>query len=75
MSSGSPESTGVATDVAIMGNGFFVVQQNGTNYYTRAGDFQVGTDGTLQTSNGESVMGYAAVNGAIPAGAPWRRCN
>lgn len=69
MSSGSPESTGVATDVAILGNGFFVVRQNGTNYYTRAGDFQVGTDGSLQTSNGESVMGYAAVNGAIPAGA------
>ena len=70
MSSGSPESTGVATDVAIMGNGFFVVQQGGVNYYTRAGDFQVGTDGSLETADGEQVMGYAAVNGAIPAGAP-----
>jgi len=69
MSSGNPEATGVATDVAIMGNGFFIVQQNGTNYYTRAGDFQVGTDGSLQTANGEQVMGYAAVNGTIPAGA------
>ncbi len=70
MSSGNPESTGVATDVAIMGNGFFVVQQGGVNYYTRAGDFQVGVDGTLQTADGEQVMGYTAVNGAIPAGAP-----
>ncbi len=70
MSSGSPESTGVATDVAITGNGFFVVQQNGDNHYTRAGDFQVGVDGSLETVNGEQVMGYAAVNGAIPAGAP-----
>jgi len=69
MSSGNPVSTGVATDVAIMGNGFFVVQQNGTNYYTRAGDFQVGVDGSLQTADGANVMGYAAVNGAIPAGA------
>jgi len=70
LSSGNPESTGVDTDVAIMGNGFFVVQQGGTNYYTRAGDFQVGMDGLLQTTNGEQVMGYAAVNGVIPAGAP-----
>ncbi len=69
MNPGSPESTGVSTDVAIMGSGFFVVQQSGTNFYTRAGDFTVSTDGSLQTANGESVMGYAAVNGVIPAGA------
>jgi flagellar hook protein FlgE len=69
MTSGSPETTGVATDVAIMGSGFFVVQQNGANYYTRAGDFQVGTNGALETADGEQVMGYAAVDGAIPAGA------
>jgi flagellar hook protein FlgE len=69
MNSGSPESTGVPTDVAIMGSGFFVVQQGGTNYYTRAGDFSVAPDGSLQTPNGENVMGYAAVNGTIPAGA------
>jgi len=70
MNSGSPEATGVPTDVAIMGSGFFVVQQNGTNYYTRAGDFQVGVDGYLQTANGEQVMGYASSGGVIPAGAP-----
>ena len=70
LSSGNPETTGVATDVAIMGNGFFVVQQNGTNYFTRAGNFQVGTNGALQTANGEQVMGYSAVNGVIPPGAP-----
>lgn len=70
MNSGSPEATNVPTDVAIMGSGFFVVQEpDGTNYYTRAGDFQVAQDGYLQTANNEQVMGYAAVNGAIPAGA------
>lgn len=69
MNPGSPQSTGVPTDVAIMGSGFFVVQQNGMNYYTRAGDFTVALDGSLQTANGESVMGYSAVNGVIPAGA------
>jgi flagellar hook protein FlgE len=69
MTAGSPESTGVPTDVAIMGSGFFVVQQGATNYYTRAGDFSVAPDGLLQDPNGENVLGYAAVNGTIPAGA------
>lgn len=70
LTSGSPQTTGVSTDVAISGNGFFVVQQNGTNSYTRAGDFQIGLDGSLETTDGQQVMGYAAVNGAIPPGAP-----
>jgi flagellar hook protein FlgE len=70
MTSGSPQTTGVPTDVAIMGGGFFVVQQGGTNYYTRAGNFSVSANGSLQTQNGESVMGYTAVNGSIPSGAP-----
>lgn len=70
MTTGSPETTNVPTDVAIMGSGFFVVQEpGGTNYYTRAGDFQVAQDGNLETANDEQVMGYSAVNGAIPAGA------
>jgi len=68
MKSGSVESTGVPTDVAIMGDGFFVVQQGATTYYTRAGNFSVASDGSLLTPNGQQVMGYAAVNGAIPAG-------
>ena len=67
---GSIESTGVPTDVAIMGDGFFVVQRNGANSYTRAGNFSVGSDGFLATQNGEQVMGYAAVNGSVPAGVP-----
>ena len=69
MNPGSPQTTGVPTDVAITGSGFFVVQQNGADFYTRAGDFTVALDGSLQTANGENVMGYAAVNGVIPAGA------
>jgi flagellar hook protein FlgE len=63
------EVTNVPTDVAIMGSGFFVVQQGGVNYYTRAGNFQVAKNGSLEDANGEQVMGYAAVNGSIPPGA------
>lgn len=62
---GSVESTGVNKDVAIGGDGFFVVQKDGINSYTRAGNFSVGKDGTLQTSNGEQVLGFPAVNGQI----------
>jgi len=62
---GSVESTGVDTDVAIGGDGFFVVQKNGVLSYTRAGDFSKAPDGTLVTSDGSQVMGYPAVNGQI----------
>lgn len=66
---GSIESTGVPTDVAIMGDGYFVLQHDGATRYTRAGNFAVGPDGYLATQDGDQVMGYAAVNGLIPPGA------
>jgi len=66
---GSIESTGVPTDVAIMGDGFFIVQQNGTSVFTRAGNFTVDSNGNFSTQDGDQVMGYAAVNGSIPPGA------
>jgi len=65
---GSPDSTGVATDAAITGNGFFVTQNNGATEFTRDGQFAVSSTGQLITQDGQTVMGYAAVNGAIPAG-------
>jgi flagellar hook protein FlgE len=64
---GDVTSTGVDTDVAINGNGFFVVQQNGVDSYTRAGNFEVGTDNLLETADGQDVLGYPAVNGVIDA--------
>lgn len=62
---GSVESTGVNTDVAIGGDGFFVVEKDGVISYTRAGNFSPAKDGTLQTSSGERVLGFPAVNGQI----------
>ena len=52
-------------DMALSGDGFFVVQQNGVQSLTRAGDFQLDSNGNLTTSEGENVMGYNAVNGVI----------
>ncbi|MGA2001779.1 MAG: flagellar hook protein FlgE [Terriglobales bacterium] len=62
---GDVTSTGIATDVAINGNGFFVVEQNGVQSYTRAGNFEVGTDNLLETADGQQVLGYQAVKGVV----------
>src|SRR5271157_1822867 len=62
---GNVTPTGVSTDVAVSGNGFFVVQQNGVQSYTRAGNFEVGTDNLLETADGQQVLGYPALNGAV----------
>jgi flagellar hook protein FlgE len=66
---GSVESTGVPTDVAIQGSGFFVVQNaDGSLNYTRAGDFSVNASNFLVTSNGQQVLGYPAVDGVVNTG-------
>jgi flagellar hook protein FlgE len=62
---GNVTPTGVSTDVAIQGNGFFVVEKSGVRSYTRAGNFEVGTDNLLKTAGGQYVLGYPAVNGAV----------
>ncbi|HLW89249.1 MAG TPA: flagellar hook protein FlgE [Terriglobales bacterium] len=65
---GSVSATGVPTDVAIQGSGFFAVQQNGVISYTRAGDFSVDQNNFLVTSLGQQVLGYPAVNGVVNTG-------
>jgi flagellar hook protein FlgE len=63
---GNVNNTGVPTDVAITGKGFFVISDpNGAVEYTRAGNFKLDSAGFLQTQDGLSVMGYPAVNGVI----------
>ncbi len=63
---GTINSTGNATDVALNGNGFFVVG-NGQGGYelTRAGNFSQDSSGYLLSSSGLHVMGYPAVNGVV----------
>jgi flagellar hook protein FlgE len=57
-------NTGQPTDLALSGDGFFVVQ--GTvegvqgNFYTRAGQTNLRADGTLVNPEGLAFMGYAA---------------
>lgn len=55
---GSLALTGVNTDLAIEGNGFFVVNDNGEQRYTRAGNMQRNSDSLLVTAGGAVVQGY-----------------
>ena len=55
---GSIETTGRDTDLAIDGDGFFVVDGGGTQRYTRDGSFKRNSLNDLVNSSGDYVMGY-----------------
>lgn len=58
---GSLQTTGNQTDLAISGDGFFVVAEGDKNYYTRAGNFALDRDGMLvNPANGLRVQGWMA---------------
>jgi flagellar hook protein FlgE len=65
LTQGSIQSSGVPTDVAIQGNGYFIVNKSGELLYTRAGNFTIGSTGKLLTQDGALVEGYPAVNGVV----------
>ncbi|GKV67804.1 flagellar basal-body rod protein FlgG [Sporosarcina sp. NCCP-2716] len=83
---GSTQFTGNTLDMAIEGDGFFVVKEGTTNMYTRAGNFYLdsGTPSTTAgTSNparlvdgdGRFVMGYKADANGVIQGAPTTTSN
>ncbi|MEJ5358187.1 MAG: flagellar hook protein FlgE [Desulfobacterales bacterium] len=56
---GSLENSSSATDLAINGKGFFMVQDpNGSRYYTRAGNFVFDKQGYLVNPDGYRLQGY-----------------
>lgn len=56
---GDIKPTGHAYDVGIEGKGYFMLTEPSSNerFYTRAGNFQMGADGLLQTPDGLHVQG------------------
>src|SRR6056297_129514 len=71
-SQGALQRTGRATDMAVQGDGFFVVQQAGQQLFSRAGSFSIDAFGRLVTQEGATVQGWQAgagggvnTNGAI----------
>jgi len=59
-SQGTINTTGQALDVAINGNGFFQMSNNGTVTYSRNGVFQLNNQGYITDAAGDQLMGYAA---------------
>ena len=70
---GSVSATGISSNMALQGNGFFVLQNGAGTDYTRSGDFTTNSSGQLTTPSGELVMGYPAVNGVVSPMPRWRR--
>jgi flagellar hook protein FlgE len=69
LSEGAITQTNSPTDMAIQGNGYFVLDNaSGSQDYTRDGQTQVSASGQLVGFNGESVMGYAVNAAGVPSG-------
>ncbi len=71
--SGVLQQSSSSTDIALSGNGFFVVKNSILDnlqeaYYTRAGQFSENAQGYLQSPTGKYLMGWPVdQNGNIPA--------
>ena len=60
---GAIESTGEPTNAAIQGAGFFVVKSpDQAQFYTRAGNFSLNSEGVLITPDGYRVQGFSQVD-------------
>ena len=71
-SQGPLKATGLPTDMAIRGEGFFVVEKDGQNYLTRAGNFQISDQGQLVTQQGYPVLNDSMSPVFIsPTAGPW----
>ncbi|MCL5035332.1 MAG: flagellar hook-basal body complex protein [Bacteroidetes bacterium] len=70
MTQGNLETTGQTTDLALQGQGFFIVNLDGNQYYTRAGSFQFDAQGRLiDPGTGAIVQGKTAdAQGNLPVG-------
>lgn len=67
--SGSTTSTGRNSDLAINGEGFFMVQHNGQQMFTRNGTFNLDTEGNLVSGDGYRLQGYGVTKtGTIQSG-------
>jgi len=57
---GTFEVTGRDLDLAIDGNGFFIVKEGGRQLYTRAGNFKLDGEGFIVDQRGNRVQGFPA---------------
>ncbi|MDR5744291.1 flagellar hook protein FlgE [Caballeronia sp. LZ029] len=64
-SQGTITTTNQALDVAINGNGFYQLSNNGSVVYSRNGVFHLDNTGNIVNSSGLQLMGYAADSGGV----------
>ena len=62
---GSFENSTSALDLAVDGNGFFIVNDGTGNFYTRAGQFAVNANGLVQNITGEILQGFQITNNMV----------
>ena len=56
---GALQTTGDARDLAVEGDGFFIVERGDDRFYTRDGSFRQDAEGNLVSIRGERLQGYA----------------
>jgi len=71
-SHGTLRETGNPTDLAIDGDGFFLVEKDGQQLLTRAGNFHFSNAGQLQSQDGYSVLSTGGEPVAIDRQVPWK---
>ncbi|WLG49535.1 flagellar hook protein FlgE [Pseudomonas sp. FP1742] len=65
-SQGDVNNTGNVLDMGIQGNGFFILSDNGSLSYTRAGAFKTDAQNFVVDNNGNRLQGYGVdANGKI----------
>lgn len=67
-SQGNISFTDNVLDMAINGPGFFVLNDDGTNVYSRAGNFQVDRAGFVVNSTGNRLMTFNTTEDGVPTG-------
>jgi flagellar basal-body rod protein FlgG len=75
-SQGDYQQTGNKFDLAIEGDGFFQMDDNGRTVYSRAGNFKINKDGVICNSDGlklmpEIAIPQGAVNFTVDGGGTW----
>ena len=60
LTQGSLQTTSNPLDIAVDGQGFFMVDNNGVTDYTRDGEFQTNAAGDITTASGQILQGYLA---------------
>lgn len=66
-SQGAFETTSNSLDMAVSGDGFYIVKDPvlNSNYYTRAGQFQTDKDGYITSATGLRLQGYMANSAGV----------